>query len=436
MNPKDLSDLDPHFISFVTLKNGNMILLDDTAPLKKNMEKKKLNFKQAIETSHKIPLKISDNFTFSYDKDESMTNKFINNKYKNIQNNTNSYKLILKNDFNIVSHIEKNTNFSYLGKKNQYLINNIKNSSNIKDNIISRNNPLNRCKEDNGNLKHIINISEKTSNFNYSKSSNNFYSSKTNYNDLYNNKVKTSELTEDNNIINQNKNMNMNLNNNFYEENKEDNNNLRTSKKYKERMGKLIGNINKSSVNAVISLDIPSDVPFDISGIQKQFNMLITQLKRKKNRHKKFKEENYQRYYELYKNQNKKVYNGTFTHVNNRLKYFQEHLYCEKKILDGNDLYEKDSYFIKKNNIEDIIYKNYKSSKNLRKINYLTTEKINDYNKRNKPINYLFNDKSRASSDRINFRDKSNRSGFRYKSAIIYPSNKSNSKLSRKNILF
>ena len=47
---------------------------------------------------------------------------------------------------------------------------------------------------------------------------------------------------------------------------------------YNERMGKLIVDINKPKINAVISLDIQSEIPYEISGIQKQFNKLINQL--------------------------------------------------------------------------------------------------------------------------------------------------------------
>ena len=41
-NPKNFIDIDPTVVSFITLKNGNMIVIDESTPAKSNKEKKKI----------------------------------------------------------------------------------------------------------------------------------------------------------------------------------------------------------------------------------------------------------------------------------------------------------------------------------------------------------------------------------------------------------
>lgn len=424
IHPKDVGLLDPETISFITLKNGNMIMVDNTAPIKPIIERKKIDFEQSVKNS----LKISEKLSISYNKEENK-NK-INKKYN--QNNENYFKKKFeKNDWNKVYQIEKSINISYLGSLKQYYTNIT--PKNIKDNY-SRNNLKNKQKENISNTKNNSNANQKENYFDFTKTSN-FYSSpnsNTNTNNLFNGKIIISEGNE-NNII-------KNMNKNAYEEDKDENSmndKLKKKSNYKERMEKLVGDKNKPSVNAVISLDIPSDIPFDINGIQRQFNMLITQLKRKKDKYQKNNDGgNCQRYYELYKNSTNKIYNGTFTCTNNRLKYFEEHRNGDKAKQNEIDLFEKNNYkknslLSKENSFNDIFYLNYKSDKDINKSNNFYTYKIiNDYNSKKKhTLSYLLNDKARPSTYRTSIKNKINRKGFRHNSAIIYPSNKSNSKL-------
>ena len=85
----------------------------------------------------------------------------------------------------------------------------------------------------------------------------------------------------------------------------------------------------------------------------------------------------------------------------------------------------------KENSFNDIFYLNYKSDKDINKSNNFYTYKIiNDYNSKKKhTLSYLLNDKARPSTYRTSIKNKINRKGFRHNSSIIYPSNKSNSKL-------
>ena len=425
IHPKDVGLLDPETISFITLKNGNMIMVDNTAPMKPIIERKKIDFEQSVKNS----LKISEKLSISYNKEENK-NK-INKKYNQNNEKYLKNKKFEKNDWNKVYQIEKSINISYLGSLKQYYTNIT--PKNIKDNY-SRNNLKNKQKENISNTKNNSNANQKENYFDFTKTSN-FYSSpnsNTNTNNLFNGKIIISEGNE-NNII-------KNMNKNAYEEDKDENSmndKLKKKSNYKERMEKLVGDKNKPSVNAVISLDIPSDIPFDINGIQRQFNMLITQLKRKKDKYQKNNDGgNCQRYYELYKNSTNKIYNGTFTCTNNRLKYFEEHRNDDKAKQNENDIFEinnykKHSLLSKDNSFNDIFYLNYKSDKDINKSNNFYTYKIiNDYNSKKKhTLSYLLNDKARPSTYRTSIKNKINRKGFRHNSAIIYPSNKSNSKL-------
>ena len=275
IKPSDLSKLDPDIISFISLKNGNMLMIDNTSSYNSNYGENKgfgvcqKNFIQ------KYPLQISEKLIISFETKETLNNN--------------------KNNFNKVSKIIKNTNFSFYPK------------TYIKDNFSRNNNKNNKNSE---NIS-ISTIKKCTNNVEYNKSLNN----------LINPNSKTSIY--------------INNTNNFEENKEEDSINKKINKRnknYKERIDKIIDNINKPKVNAVISLNIPSDIPYKITGIQKQFNILMAQLRHKKNRHKKYKgEDNYQRYYELYKNKNNKIYNGTFYSNNNRrLKYFEETIDVEK----------------------------------------------------------------------------------------------------------
>ena len=95
----------------------------------------------------------------------------------------------------------------------------------------------------------------------------------------------------------------------------------RKSRNYLERLSLLFGERNKPLVNAVISLKIPSDVKRELSATEKEFDMMVTQLKQKRSKYNININEHpiYHKYYELYKDNNKE-----FKYLNlNRIKYYQ-----------------------------------------------------------------------------------------------------------------
>ena len=68
LNPKNFIDIDPNIVSFITLKNGNMIIIDELTPAKPNknivisIEEEKNN----VETLYKPKkLELSEQFYLS-----------------------------------------------------------------------------------------------------------------------------------------------------------------------------------------------------------------------------------------------------------------------------------------------------------------------------------------------------------------------------------
>ena len=96
----------------------------------------------------------------------------------------------------------------------------------------------------------------------------------------------------------------------------------RKSRNYLERLNLLFGERNKPLVNAVISLKIPSDVKRELSATEKEFDMMVTQLKQKRSKYNIYINEHpiYNKYHKLYKDNNKE-----FKYLNlNRIKYYHE----------------------------------------------------------------------------------------------------------------
>ena len=109
VNPKNFIDIDPYTVSFITLKDGNMIMIDELTPAKPNKVKiilyeEKNNLESKNKEKWKV-LSLSKQINFSFISNQS---------------------IIIKKDFNLISKITKNISFSFL-KKN---INSFKNSNN------------------------------------------------------------------------------------------------------------------------------------------------------------------------------------------------------------------------------------------------------------------------------------------------------------------
>ena len=425
IHPNDIQELDADTFSFITLKNGNMIMIDDSVPEKPKTTKLKNDIKSNNE---KIPqeLKVSEQLTIAFEgkKEEKSEN------IDEIKKENSANKIIVKSDFNLISKITENTKFTFFG-------NPIKNiSKNIPKTEINKNRSENES-EDNSSDKNNeksekTEKTEKTEKSNI-KSLNNFspiISSNTNNNvnlnqNLLNDKLKNSQYDE--NETSRNKIINSNNN----EENKEENNIdariRRKSRNYLDKIEKLFDK-NKHTVKAVISLNIPSDIPYQISPTQKQFNMLVNQLRQKQHKYKRNKNDiNYQRYYELYKDKSSR-FDGVLGNIN-RIKYYHEAEADDKE----NDIFFNVNDINSKNSINNIGINNINNTSksfygglnnNINKsINYNMMNGSNDYNL-NKTMFSFNGNKTRASSENKFLNSKFGGNSFGYTSPLIFPSNR------------
>ena len=107
INPSDIANLDFDSISFITLKTGDMIMIDNSVPKKIQLDKKIKNNKNITQKDTiKLKLSVSKQNNFSY-KGKITFNKF-SSKYNN---NINSNQILLKNNFNLISKISKKHQF-------------------------------------------------------------------------------------------------------------------------------------------------------------------------------------------------------------------------------------------------------------------------------------------------------------------------------------
>ena len=200
-----------------------------------------------------------------------------------------------------------------------------------------------------------------------------------------------------------------------------------------DKIGKLIEDINKPTIKAVISLNIPSDVQKNISSTQKQFDLLVTQLRQKQNKYRKNKNTmNYPKYYEFYKN-NKM--SGVLSPNVNRIKYYQE---SEKEDLENDILFNGNDNLRKSLNINNNIKINTSNNKsfydgfNNKSIN---VNKSMNYNMRsssidfNKSINNFYIGKNTTINNSRLFSNKQGGNILGISSGLIYPSNRCMSKI-------
>ena len=397
INPKDVGKLDFDSISFITLKNGDMIMIDGSAPEKYKSEAPKYD-NYSIKSKNNIQnLEVMKQLSFTYKG---------KNKYNNTIDKINN-KIILKNDFNSISYPSKAMNLSFKGIfNNKFALNNFQNLpikqnikknslfeiSNINNNINLNNKRLSYNPEINPNINTLKKATENNNN-NSSETNSNNPPSSTRNNNINNLNIQTREMTE---------------------EEKLDQRIKRKSRNYLERLSLIFNEKNKPLVNAVISLKIPSDVNRQISETEKEFDMMVTQLKQKRSKYNFSRTGNnlYNKYYELYKDNNKEV-----KYLNlNRIKYYQEAENDNKEnepqmnnneTLNNNNQRMVDNTF----NINNTIYVNNKTNFGIG---------LTDTNLNNKVMNSFYGEKNRATRDNNNF---SSRIRMNSSSSLVCPSN-------------
>ena len=370
LNPKDVSKLDFESISFITLKNGDMIMIDGAAPEKYKSESPKYDSNNTKKRNNILNLEVTKQLSFTY-------------KGKKQLNNTKdkaNKKILMKSDFNLISYPSKTINLFFKGMPNKYILNNIPNipmKENIKKNSLYEiSNNTNNNFNINNNKRISINNQEINSNINNLKKINeNSNSSETNSNN--------------------------NPSNEITEEEKLDMRIKRKSRNYLERLSLIFSEKNKPLVNAVISLKIPSDVNRQISETEKEFDMMVTQLKQKRSKYNFNRKGNTvnHKYYELYKDGNKEVKYFNL----NRIKYYQE---------AENDNKENEPQI----NNNEIINNNQKINDDKNNFGIGLT----DINLNNKMMNSFYGDKNRAKRDNNCF---SSRIRTTSCSSLVCPSN-------------
>ena len=142
INPKNFIDIDPSSVSFITLKDGNMIMLDDSTPVKPSKEKKIQSSLEEINTLDKVKpqqfLAVSFPTNFSYK--GSAKKKVILKITKNMNFSYN--KTVYKNKEKNIPSPNSSIDFksSMLQSKKDMTNLNINNSTNINKNIFSEDN--------------------------------------------------------------------------------------------------------------------------------------------------------------------------------------------------------------------------------------------------------------------------------------------------------
>ena len=382
INPNDIFNLDINNISLITLKNGDMIIIDNTVPEKGGNKKTKqksrnTNVSNNIKNSAKLEISPSLNFSFK--------GKIDKKKYKN--------------DFNAISEIIRNINLYFEGiKKDINDINKIKqyakkqnlNIENEKNMVINTYNYRNNDKvfsfrpliseNDNSQNKSIKGIS-KVENYNYlnKKENNDFSKNISNISNIMNN---ISNITQNNTMARK----------------------VHVSRANSKFLGGL--RKNRNSVNVVCSLSIGGYMPEKINLVN-QFNDIVDRLNnlrekniKTRNDEKKYNRNKSLRYYQFYKH--KKSINN----IKKNIKIFN----INNNINNIRDIH--------KEKIEKDYLKTYSNSTQKTKISFSNLNNYNDNKIINKTYGRSFT--NLPIQGYKNFKIKINK----YASNIILPCNK------------
>ena len=398
INPNGIIILDVNKISYLTLKNGNMVMLDDTIPQKTNQEKKDnleynaFNSEQIKSPSKEIKLEISSPLEISFE------GNLDSNKYKS--------------NFKLCTEVINNTNFSFFGNKT-----NIINSDNIGKenlfniNIINYNVDKNDLNSQNnilklGNINNINNKNNEISNSQRHSIKESEIKSITNIKPNNENEVDFTKIDKlDFNQSNANTNATiplMNFTNNL--DNKSSTNQFNRRKSLASRGYGGTGRKNRISINAVCSLNIKAEEKFKINLIN-QFNGIVDKLNAEREKQHVYeiigsdRENKDIKYYEFYKNKTQ----------NNIMKNMET---LNQNFMDTNNEFKKS---------------NAKNINTLNNYNKRKSIEFNGFNKnfgllnKNLNENYGKSPAKDSSNNKIkNFRNKIKK----YSSELVFPSNK------------
>ena len=298
IHPNDIITLDMKKVSYVTLKDGSMIVIDDSVPEKGNKDKKDFPIaSNESKTPKEIKLEISSPSTLLF------KGKADNNKYKS--------------NFKNCTQIIKNTNFSFFGRK-------FESKSSFKSNSDSHSNSDSNKENKDLNNKNYVSSTTLKSILKNNNNNINQFNSNNNDNQLFKSSQNEPNRNNENDIniikteksdINQS-NINTNLSNpllNYMNNNQENqdtaNSNLSRRKSRASRIFNtgISNRKNRIQINAVCTLSIRAEDKHNINIIN-QYNSLVDKLNAERDKKPLYhindfnKSKNSFRYYDYYKN--------------------------------------------------------------------------------------------------------------------------------------
>ena len=305
IHPNDIITLDMNQISYVTLKNGDMILIDESVPEKPKKNQKVINSdKNESIIPKKYKLEISPLSTLLF---------------KGKRNESNN-----KSDFKLCSKIVKNVNFSFKGIKSNKMGNF---SENDKENKTI--NYIQNTKSDNssnfikGNMQHNYDQSLKLNKNTFKEieqQQNKSLQNNTNNNE---NNINFSKIENTNVSIPM-----INFSTTLDNKNNFDINQTNRRKSRVSRASRLFGTggglsgiKGKISINAVCTLNIRGEEKYNINLI-KQFNSLVDKLNEERDKkaiteiNESSRDNKSLRYYELYKDKSNNIIKKNMENLN------------------------------------------------------------------------------------------------------------------------
>ena len=118
INPNDIAKLNTDDISCITLKNGKMVMIDESAPEKFNNKPPNKNSNILNNNKKFEKLLISKHNILHFEGMNNFNPIKLNPEKPNSRYDTKNTQNIFKNDFNVISNISRNINFYFKPNKN------------------------------------------------------------------------------------------------------------------------------------------------------------------------------------------------------------------------------------------------------------------------------------------------------------------------------
>lgn len=125
INPNDIAKLDMDNISLITLKNGNTLMVDEEAPEKYSRKNSETNNKILFNSQNRNKLKVSKINAISFEEKGNKNNLNFEDIYS--RNHNSNRQRLFQNNFNLISSVSRNINFTFRPTINSNSINSLSN---------------------------------------------------------------------------------------------------------------------------------------------------------------------------------------------------------------------------------------------------------------------------------------------------------------------